>query len=104
MHQSDHPVRNGDGDPRRHERALTGRQLDVDRAEQIDARIAVVGAAGHRQVAIEANDRQRGGHDGHRLPLAACPTRAQPPQTVRYRERLWVPWWWWLPGLGAGRA
>jgi hypothetical protein len=21
-------------------------------------------------------------------------------QTVRYRERLLVPWWWWLPGLG----
>jgi DUF3093 family protein len=21
-------------------------------------------------------------------------------QTVRYRERLTVPWWWWLPGLG----
>jgi hypothetical protein len=21
-------------------------------------------------------------------------------QTVRYRERLWVPWWWWFPGLG----
>jgi hypothetical protein len=21
-------------------------------------------------------------------------------QTVRYRERLMVPWWWWLPGLG----
>ncbi len=21
-------------------------------------------------------------------------------QTVRYRERLWAPWWWWLPGLG----
>jgi hypothetical protein len=19
---------------------------------------------------------------------------------VRYRERLWVPWWWWLPGFG----
>ena len=19
---------------------------------------------------------------------------------MRYRERLWVPWWWWLPGLG----
>jgi hypothetical protein len=19
--------------------------------------------------------------------------------TVRYRERLWVPWWWWLPGF-----
>lgn len=22
-------------------------------------------------------------------------------QTVRYRERLWVPWWWWPIGLGA---
>lgn len=21
-------------------------------------------------------------------------------QHVRYRERLWVPWWWWPPGLG----
>ena len=21
-------------------------------------------------------------------------------QTVRYRERLMVPWWWWLPGMG----
>lgn len=21
-------------------------------------------------------------------------------QTVRYRERLMVPWWWWPPGLG----
>ena len=20
-------------------------------------------------------------------------------QVVRYRERLWVPWWWWPPGL-----
>ena len=21
---------------------------------------------------------------------------------MRYRERLWVPWWWWLPGLAVG--
>lgn len=21
-------------------------------------------------------------------------------QSVRYRERLWVPWWWWLIGAG----
>lgn len=21
-------------------------------------------------------------------------------QTVRYRERLWVPWWWWTLGFG----
>jgi hypothetical protein len=27
-------------------------------------------------------------------------TRAAP-QIVRYRERLWVPLWWWLPGLAA---
>lgn len=22
------------------------------------------------------------------------------PHSVRYRERLWVPWWWWPPGFG----
>ncbi len=22
------------------------------------------------------------------------------PQTLRYRERLWVPWWWWPVGSG----
>jgi hypothetical protein len=22
------------------------------------------------------------------------------PQSVRYRERLWVPWWWWPPAFG----
>ncbi|GFG76324.1 DUF3093 domain-containing protein [Mycobacterium botniense] len=22
------------------------------------------------------------------------------PQSVRYRERLWVPWWWWPLGFG----
>jgi hypothetical protein len=42
---------------------MTGRQFDVDRAEQVDARIAVMGPAGHRQLAIEANDCQRGGHE-----------------------------------------
>lgn len=30
---------------------------------------------------------------------AVSDTRATT-QTVRYRERLSVPWWWWLPGLG----
>jgi len=42
---------------------LTGRQLDVERAEKVDARVAVMGTAGHRQIAIKAHDRQRGGHD-----------------------------------------
>jgi hypothetical protein len=23
-------------------------------------------------------------------------------QTVRYRERLWVPWWWWPPAFVPG--
>lgn len=26
-------------------------------------------------------------------------TRHVAPQSVRYRERLWVPWWWWPPGF-----
>ncbi len=42
---------------------MAGRQFDVDRAEQVDARIAVVSPAGHRQVAVEADDCQRGGHE-----------------------------------------
>jgi len=33
MHQTDHAVRDGDGDAGRHQRPLTGRQLDVERAE-----------------------------------------------------------------------
>ncbi len=30
--------------------------------------------------------------------MSAAPVTTQ---TVRYRERLWVPWWWWLVGVGA---
>jgi hypothetical protein len=42
---------------------MTGHQFDVDRAEQVDAGVAVMSPAGHRQVAVEANDCQRGGHE-----------------------------------------
>jgi hypothetical protein len=48
MNQPDHPVRDGDGNTGRHESALTGRQFDVERAEQIDAGVAVMGTARHR--------------------------------------------------------
>jgi hypothetical protein len=77
---------------------MTGRQFDIDRTEQVDARIAVMGAAGHRQVAVEANDCQRVGHEAEITLGGVSDTRAAP-QTVRYSERLWVPLWWWLPGL-----
>ena len=77
---------------------MAGRKLDVDRAEQVDARVAVMSPAGHRQVAIEANDCQRGGHDAEITLGGVSDTRAAP-QVVRYCERLWVPWWWWLPAL-----
>lgn len=30
--------------------------------------------------------------------VTASPVTAQ---AVRYRERLWAPWWWWLVGFGA---
>jgi len=31
--------------------------------------------------------------------LGRVPDSRVTPQTVRYRERLWVPWWWWPAGL-----
>jgi hypothetical protein len=63
MYQPHHAVRDGHRDARGHKGAMAGPQFDVDRAEQVDARIAVVGAAGHRQVAVEANDCQSRGHE-----------------------------------------
>lgn len=32
--------------------------------------------------------------------LGRVPDSRVTSQTVRYRERLWVPWWWWPIGLG----
>lgn len=67
-----------DGDPRRHQLALTGGQFEVDRAEQIDAGIAVVEDRRIGRSRSNRNYRQRGGTRPHRLPLAACQTRAHP--------------------------
>src|ERR1700722_18442333 len=63
MDQPDHAVWDGNGDAGRHQRPLTGRQLDLERAVKVDARIPVVSTTGHRQIAIQAHNRQRGGHD-----------------------------------------
>jgi Protein of unknown function (DUF3093) len=97
--QTHHPVRDGDRDTGRHERTLTRREFDVERAEKIDAGVAVMGTARHRQIGVQAHDRQSGGHDGEITLGRVSDTRATS-QTVRYRERLTVPWWWWPPGLG----
>lgn len=32
--------------------------------------------------------------------LGRVPDSRVTSQTLRYRERLWVPWWWWPVGLG----
>ena len=96
--QSDHAVRNRHGDAGGHQRALTGRQVDVLRAEQIHTRVAVVGAAGHWEIAVEANHRETGRHDA-KTTLGRVSGSRVTSQTVRYRERLWVPWWWWPLGL-----
>lgn len=48
MDQSDHSVRNGDGDPGRHQGPVAGRQVHIDGTEQVHTCIAVVGPAGQR--------------------------------------------------------
>lgn len=35
----------------------------------------------------------------HQITLARVSDTRATTQTVRYRERLWVPWWWCLPGF-----
>lgn len=36
----------------------------------------------------------------HEITLSRVSDTRAATQTVRYRERLSVPWWWWLPGFG----
>jgi hypothetical protein len=35
----------------------------------------------------------------HEITLGGVSDTRAAPQVVRYCERLWVPWWWWLPAL-----
>src|ERR1700712_857765 len=55
MHQSDHPMRDRDGDTSGNQGSATGFEYQVDRTAQVDAGIAVVRPDGHRQGAVEVN-------------------------------------------------
>lgn len=52
MDQTDHAVRDCHGDPGAHQGTLAGREVDVFGTEQINPGIAVVGAGGHREIAV----------------------------------------------------
>lgn len=68
MYQTDHAERDGNRDAGTHQSTVTRCQLDVLGAEQVDARIAVVGAAGHREAGVEADYGQTGRHGGTDYP------------------------------------
>jgi Protein of unknown function (DUF3093) len=103
MHQPDHPERDGHRDARADQGALTGRQLDVFGAIEIDPGIAFMGAAGQREPGIEADNfhfKARLVDTGAQITLDRVSDTRVAPHSVRYRERLWVPWWWWPPAFG----
>ncbi|MDT5408064.1 MAG: hypothetical protein QOG14_284 [Mycobacterium sp.] len=62
MHQPHHPDRDGHRDPGSHQRAVSGRQLDVYCAVEVHAGITVVGPGGQRKPGVETNNRQTGRH------------------------------------------
>ena len=101
--QADHPVRDGDRDARAHQGAMPGRQLNIFGAEQVDPGVAVVGAAGQREAGVEADNfhfKARLFDTGPQITLDRVSGTRVAPHSVRYRERLWVPWWWWPLGFG----
>ncbi len=68
MYQTDHSERNGHRDAGRHQGTPSRRQFDVDRTVEIDAGVAIVGAARQRQTAIQTNNRQTGRHEAEDYP------------------------------------
>jgi hypothetical protein len=62
VHQPDHPERDRDRDSGPHQRTVSGRELDVLGAVQIDARVTLMGANGQRKLGVEAHNRQTGRH------------------------------------------
>ena len=62
MHQPDHAERNGNRDAGAYQRTMSGRQLDVFGAVQVDAGVTVVGPGGQRKVGVETDYRQTGRH------------------------------------------
>ncbi|BBX22254.1 hypothetical protein MTER_16650 [Mycolicibacter terrae] len=68
MHQADHAQRNRDRDTGGYQGTLARAQLDIDRAVEVDAGVAGVGAAGQRQIWIKADDRETGRHEAQDYP------------------------------------
>ena len=62
MHQPDHPERDGNRDPGPHQRPVSGRQLDVFGAVEIDTCVTSVSSSGQRKRGVETNNRQSGRH------------------------------------------
>jgi hypothetical protein len=62
VHQPHHPDRDGDRDTGPHQRAVSGRQLDVFGAVEIHGGVTVVGPGGQRKPGVETNNRQTGRH------------------------------------------
>lgn len=102
MHQADHPVRDRDGDTGAHQGPLPGIEGDVFGAVEIDPRVAVVCTAGQREPGVEADNvhfKARVVDTGPQTTLDRVSGTRVAPHSVRYRERLWVPWWWWPPAF-----
>ena len=102
MDQSDHSERDGHRDARAHQGTLPGCQLNVFCAIQIDSGVARMSAAGQREPGIEPDNfhfKARLVDTGPQITLDRVSDTRVAPHSVRYRERLWVPWWWWPLGL-----
>ncbi len=68
MHQPDHSERYGNRDPGAHQRTVSGSELDVLGAVEINAGIAVVGTGGQRKPGVKTHKRQTGRHGGTDYP------------------------------------
>ena len=62
MHQPHHPDRDGNCDAGPHQRAVSGRQLEVFGAVEVDPGVARMGAAGQRKFGVKADNGQTGRH------------------------------------------
>lgn len=97
--ETDHSERNGDREAGRHQGALTGRKVDIVDAIEIHPSIALMGAARQRKLRVQTDHSQTGRHGATEYRDRMSGTHVAPP-SVRYRERLWAPWWWWPLGFG----
>ncbi len=101
--QPDHAERDGHRYAGAHQGALPRPELDVFCAVEVDPRVALVSAGGQREPGIEADYfhfKARLVDTGPQITLDRVSDTRVAPHSVRYRERLWVPWWWWPPAFG----